>query len=227
MGHKTDRTLVLCAILLYAIGSCTVNKPRGTIPEPSNFTEAIKRTTVTVYASCRLGWSPVSAVGSGVIVSPTQVLTATHVVKCGRDLTHPTDVTIVTDGAAYIAEIDAIESAPDADVARLRIVGGVFQHWAPSTGPVPEIGDVICQSVARPKAGVFCGVVEDIYSATGRLKTTAAAEYGNSGSGAYNMHGELIGIVVRTTLDTGEAIIDYRIDGLHPATLEQASKETI
>lgn len=134
--------------------------------------------------------------GSGVMVSDSEVVTAAHVVTCemGAGITMPPESIIVwvTDADGVTAEVDAL--VPGADVARLHMKVAKPEYFTGvRIGAPPKIGDKVCEVSGIPRPTYRCGEAQP--SEPGYIKLGFMVENGNSGSGLYNDHGELIGIV--------------------------------
>lgn len=145
----------------------------------------------------------VVAYGSGVIVSSTQVLTASHVVD------HPGCSWMVRtrDGDVHPMELDlstetfTIGAMPPDGIARLTMAQlEIFDEWttAPVLGYVPDLGDELCIVTAWPDRNRKCGEVQPWRD--GVAQHLAVTEPGNSGSAAYDRAGRLVGIVVTLSM---------------------------
>ncbi len=132
-------------------------------------------------------------IGSGVIISDRQVLTAGHVVDCPLLLGA---YAIDADGTKHEMFLEA--TAEGADIVRLKLFpqdpkGFGFKDLSASH---PVVGDEVCILSAVPARRRVCGQVtgyEDLDS--GNLMHTALTEYGNSGGGLWDAEHRLVGIV--------------------------------
>jgi hypothetical protein len=128
--------------------------------------------------------------GSAVIVDRTHALTAAHVIGVC-----PLPVLLIdSDGVSRVASLEAVAAT---DVARLELL----PDEPPFAGSGPP-------SIARaaPGAGVCiesglhherrCGRVRTVSDGRGGVEHSAATIKGDSGSGLYDEHGRLVGIVV-------------------------------
>jgi S1-C subfamily serine protease len=144
------------------------------------------------------------SVGSGVIISTGDVLTAAHVV-------HP-EITIVDEKGkrkikpecAFAAEtwdgklypMTVTKEWPEHDIARLTTF--VELPYTPVTfADMPEAGEDACIVARRPWRTRRCGEVQFYREHNGyRHITGVLVQPGNSGSGVYDKRGRLIGIAV-------------------------------
>ena len=188
------RFLFLTLALLASCSSCAAVDVVDT-GYASRAIEAQDRASVRIFVECGDGRAKL---GSGVIVSPTQVMTADHVAKCGDQ-----DAALFTvfdrDGGAHEMLVDR-HAGHDVDVARLVLSTSepAFRSWA-RVGAAPRFGDRLCWigGDALPVRVQHCGpytplkldgVLFDVVSEHGA--------HGNSGSGVFNEWGELVGIMV-------------------------------
>ena len=137
--------------------------------------------------------------GTGILVAPDRVLTATHVVKCeivpGMPLyMDPTNIKVsITKTQTLDAKIEVEVSG--FDVSRLKLKDKSFAPYFSevSVGPKPDIGERVCQVSAVPRSTYRCGEVQ--FSAVDRILFGHPVESGNSGSGVFDSKGRLVGIV--------------------------------
>lgn len=125
--------------------------------------------------------------GSGVIVGPDTVLTATHVVDC-NGLVLVRDV--VTD-VVFVAEVAS--NLDGDDIAQLYVPG--IRGPAVRIGKRPEPGDTVCAFVGNPNRWRVCGEVYVEKGKEGEILFSGVVQPGNSGSGVYNSDGDLVGII--------------------------------
>lgn len=166
--------------------------------------------------------------GSGVIVSPTQLLTANHVadVQSFADAKNLTGCVLygkLNDGTRYQLHLE--RSWPGEDVARLAVTLGETFSIAPAltTGPVPPAGGEICLAPAYPARMRRCGDVQRPFgkpSAGGDVVHTAITEHGNSGSGAYDRAGRLVAIVTHLWNCSNGQICGGRVSTFRPEFLQ-------
>lgn len=143
--------------------------------------------------------------GSGVVIDAQHVLTAAHVVDCpghytiGGDTSQPVEM-----------YLDAF--SVDADVARLVTHVAVLPvRPASRIGYVGE-GDIVCAADAFPERTWACGVVRGVVD--GKIIHTATTVHGNSGSGLYDVHGVLVGIVVECHTPSLDELLESTRKGL-------------
>ena len=141
-----------------------------------------------------------AGLGSGVLISPDGVITASHVVQAAENLK-----VILDSGEEVPAKV--VSSNPDADVALLRLI------WQPKEAVVAKLGDsdqvkigdqvfVIgapygldhSLSVGYISARRLDETISTGYTRTEFFQTDAAINTGNSGGPMFNMNGEVIGI---------------------------------
>ena len=170
-------------------------------------------TTETVVS----GTSPdnrvsVSGLGSGVLISMDEILTAAHVVHAADSL----EVEF-SDGTRIPA--DVISSSPRADIALLQL-----HESAPSDILPPRLGDSDKVSVGDEVFVIGApygishtltrGIISGHHSKGGGegidetdfFQTDAAINQGNSGGPMFNMSGEVIGIVSHFKSKTGSNV---------------------
>lgn len=132
--------------------------------------------------------------GSGVIYSKTEILTASHVVRCDGELVLKV---VSASGDVYPVTVSALDER--IDVARLKLggdasFGDIGRVDVGSVG----IGDSVCLAIGAPRRGYRCGIVSEWDSDPGNVQHGAVTEPGNSGSGVYS-GGRLVGIVTHYT----------------------------
>lgn len=145
--------------------------------------------------------------GSGVLVSGDLVLTAEHATTCkvaGSDAIVKADaiVVVIEDGVFASAKVDV--TLPGVDIARLKLERS-FDHYFSDVrvGPPPGLGEKVCESSAAPRETYRCGPAQP--TVPGRITVDFMVEHGNSGSGMYNIQGELVGIITNQyTCENGQ-----------------------
>ncbi len=178
----------------------------------------IVHTTQTEYPFLSTA-SPVSVPGSGsgVLISPSEVLTAAHVVQAA-------DEVVVEFSSGRKINATVVASQPDHDVALLRL------DESASTQPVPVgdsddvmVGDQVLVvgaplgeshtltvghvSGRRTRRGLHFGGADVDF-----IQTDAAINPGNSGGPMFNMRGEVIGIVSHIlTVSGGSMGLGYAV----------------
>ncbi len=141
--------------------------------------------------------------GSGVLVGDHLIVTALHVAHCA-DNEIMAMVVDMGDGKTHEATLEI--ALPESDVARIHVADDLGHWLVPVTiGPVPKLGDRVCESAARPRWTYRCGTVQPSEGdgADGDILIDMTTEFGNSGSALYNARGQLIGIVVALEMCQG------------------------
>jgi len=133
--------------------------------------------------------------GSAVAIDGHHLMTALHVVQCSAGT--PGVVVRSSNGKRFDALIQRTWESKD--IAQLHVQLELSASVGVQIGPIPAVGDSICTQVANPDFGARCGTVETIDR--GRVDAdiahTAHTEHGNSGGGAYDSRGRLVGIVTQ------------------------------
>lgn len=151
-------------------------------------------TAAFIDVVCVPGHPESRQVGSGAIVSPTQVLTAKHVITCKGDAVGI--INVVIGGITYSAQLD--KSHDKLDLSVLKISGGFF----PAGDPYPMIGadireyDLVFSQTSYPKKERTRGIVQYAKLDGNKFYFSNDTVPGNSGSPVYNGQGELVGVVV-------------------------------
>lgn len=210
---RTVQVLVyvaLCAAFAVALGLCgaclALGKPRPDPVPVYGLTQAEQRAaSMIVYVECSDSsiWH-----GSAVVVDPYYAITAAHVVDCPPPAVTQRVLVGYTRDAMQPATVDRM--SVDSDLARLR-VEFPFEGVRPAAemGSV-FAGDAICIAAAHPERLWSCGAVQTHTNwIRNDIGHTAPTRAGNSGSGVYDVHGRLVGIVTTcyaATLETGEIV---------------------
>jgi S1-C subfamily serine protease len=177
-------TVVLGAGLLWA--ACHPPQRATSSARPP----AVQMARVTrISATCVTETQIRSWSGSAVIVGPSSLVTAEHVVNCAGTLLA---TAIGEDGAPAIILVEA--TAPQLDMAA---VSTLVPAWPGArgvvVGPPPELGAEVCLVSATPLNMRQCGRVN---GASGQIfEHDAFVEPGNSGGGVYDLAGRLVGII--------------------------------
>lgn len=174
--------------------------------------------------------------GSGTVLSPDgTILTNFHVVEYDpdSDCDYQQLVISVTDASdspptpTYVADVHAFD--PDADLAVLRIAGGIHGEAVTPNLHYVEVGDSDTVEIGStikvfgyPEIGgetitLTEGTVSGFLSSpevTGGhawIKTATTIAGGNSGGAAFDPEGRLIGIPTRASASTSGRMVDCRI----------------
>jgi len=185
---------LLCLFSVVVAGTCGACAGHMMNPEHLRDPEAQFQGSVLVTAAC-FGDEP-TWYGSGVIVSKDRVLTDEHVVKCPLGLTPKVWVNPGDGNLEAEVEVEIVKS----DIARLKMVTADLSGWfVPlSLGPPPPIGETVCWSALSPRPTYRCGTSNGLNQ--GMIMVDGMVEHGNSGSGAYDEKGRLVGLVRATTM---------------------------
>lgn len=162
--------------------------------------------------------------GSGVLVSPNQLLTAEHVADlstippflgaCALYAYFPS-------GRRY--QLTQEYGSKLYDVARMRAsVGGFYEFdRAPATAAPPAPGEDVCLLPAFPMRLRRCGEVQYTnVPPPGDVLHLAITEPGNSGGGAYDRRGRLVGIVTHSWRCVNGQICGGKVAPLRPEFLQ-------
>jgi len=159
--------------------------------------------------------------GSGVIVSDHEVLTAKHVI----DTVCPNGKTatlVVTDWRGVDRVMLVQKSATGdtdnggIDIALLALATDEAPFVAPPVRMAqPVVFRTLCVATAVPHRSRSCDVVQSIDHSKGWARTTWLGDFGNSGSGVYDEHDRLIGVLVRIIGanwgGVGGSLVDVRL----------------
>ncbi len=178
----------LLALLTLVCGACVTPTVRH--PMPSQGSIAAQRlAAVEVVSVCLSGRIRIHT-GSGVVVSPTYILTAAHVVSCSG-----AEVSLSQPGGPIVrARVEMLDHR--IDVARLMVVDGQRLRVSPLRVSRITPRSRICAASAVPEREYHCGMVESFLPRrAGDMSYDMFVEPGNSGSGVYDDRGALVGIV--------------------------------
>lgn len=152
----------------------------------------------------------VAGTGSGVVVSPNQVLTAAHVVQTANRVTvlfpDGTEVGARVVGSSethdvallHLDRVSHVTPARLGDSNTARIGDEVFVVGAPlGESHTLTVGHL---SARRVRAGLLANATVEF------LQTDAAINPGNSGGPMFNMNGEVIGIVSHILTQSGGSV---------------------
>lgn len=182
----------IAVMTVLTCGACELRGRPALRAENAQVDAAVMLTTVCVETS---PFGPEFHIrkwfGSGVIVGPRRVLTADHVAAC--PIAGMLQVT-TSDGRERRIFVD--REWPKTDVARLELApGDSFGDFTP-----PRVGEPageICSRVAFPERTSHCGAFEAYREdhPDASVQFAAIVAKGNSGAGAYDSSGRLVGIV--------------------------------
>jgi S1-C subfamily serine protease len=173
--------LIGCALLIAGLSCCAKVEPQAP-SVPAHQVQADAAVEITVRCG-RLG----AGKGSGVVIAPNRVLTASHVIDWCED-----GEIKVTHGGGDVGAI-VLLADPDSDLASLSVP--TVQAGPIRFGPKPEVDSTICLVTRYPYINRSCGMVRGYSDPPGDVKHGATTERGNSGSGVYDEQGRLVGIV--------------------------------
>jgi S1-C subfamily serine protease len=185
-------TLAGCAAIT---GACDWQPAQAAVPNPSTPLVAELRDqlhqirdTVRIEATC----GDAVWMGSGTLISATQIITARHVVDCttGGAIT----ARRLFSRDKYPIHVE-FESDPEHDIARAVLAGGARLEdvSAPVVGPSPSVGDHLCFVTGAPLVEIQCGDATGLESPL--VVHNATTVPGNSGAGVYDRSGKLVGVV--------------------------------
>lgn len=156
-----------------------------------------------------------SGAGSGVIISADgYIITNNHVIDGAEKI-----VVTLRDGTTYDATLVGKDS--QVDVALLKVEATSLSAATFANSDDLQVGENVV-AIGNPLGQLGGTVTEGIVSATSRnldidgntmslIQTSAAINPGNSGGGLFNGHGELVGLVVAKTVDTGVEGLGFAI----------------
>lgn len=141
-----------------------------------------------------------SSYGSGLAVSPQDVVTVGHVAVCDKGVS--TARVRFPDGSEYDMALTKLIRVPDvigkyADGwARFTVVnGGAFkQEIVEPTLAMPKVGEAVCALNSAPLVGTQCGTVTSLGDGKPTFAFTLSVVPGNSGSPVFDSNGKYVGI---------------------------------
>lgn len=195
--------------LLFVVASC-----RTVIYHPETLTRKVDtrayNTPTTIIAMCSDGSGQM---GTGIVAAPNKVITAKHVITCGPEKSL-TSVVVLKGKERYDATVE--NASANFDVALLDVQKANFTYYAPFTKRVPTQGEQVC-TITNQKIKK-CGLVVD--SDENSMVFNIHGVHGNSGSPVFNEQGEVVGVLIRATMD-------YSIDELTMSVNTSAFSELL
>lgn len=196
--------------LLFVVASC-----RTVIYHPETLTKKVDtrayNTPTTIIVMCNDGGGQM---GTGIVAAPNKVITAKHVVTCGGEGRSVASVVVLKGKERYDATIE--KTSENFDVALLDVQKSDFVYYAPFTKRVPTQGEQVC-TITNQKVKK-CGLVVD--SDENSMVFNIHGVHGNSGSPVFNEQGEVVGVLIRATMD-------YSIDELTMSVNTSAFSELL
>lgn len=128
--------------------------------------------------------------GSGAVISPTEIITAYHVVDGCDALQEP----VIVISGLRMGKAEVVFKDKDRDVARLRMVEGVdvLPKMRARVAKDVKEGSYLCVETAIPDKTRLCGHVKSV---SGTINLGFAGIFGNSGSAVYDDRGDLVGVL--------------------------------
>ncbi len=161
--------------------------------------------TVQIAATCisETNGSIAQYYGTGVIVDAQTIITAAHVAEDPSGYVCVRSATMMNEHSYLVMPGKILH---DRDLATLVLDVGEFDPTYPVIyGAAPKFGDRLCSMVAFPMWLWRCGEAQQTVSPPGDRIHTIIVEPGNSGSGVYNVRGQLVGIIThRWSCVTGQ-----------------------
>lgn len=141
-----------------------------------------------------------SSYGSGLAVSPQDIVTVGHVAVCDKGTS--TAHVKFPDGSEYDMALTKLIRVPDVvgkypdGWARFTVVnGGAFkQEIVEPTLAMPKVGETVCALNSAPLVGTQCGTVTSLGDGKPTFAFTLSVVPGNSGSPVFDSNGKYVGI---------------------------------
>lgn len=177
--------------LVAILAACAGRPPSGAVD--TQLSEVQRAATVALHVTCINGPQVEEWRGSGVIVGEFDILTAAHVTSCPGLVI--IDVETLGHDVMFALVVWEIE---EYDIAKIR-TGESLPPARFTLAPAPPVDAVVCTESAVPLRSRACGLVHDDDSWSrdpgGDVMHDAITVPGNSGSGAFDSQGRLVGIV--------------------------------
>jgi trypsin-like peptidase len=195
--------LALCVSLLVACSSCAAPKRLKYYSDADYIGhEASMRIWVTCFDGRR-------SLGSGVAINSNTVLTALHVTMCDDEPAAEVKV-IDLNGNEFLVTNEVNHDG--VDITKLTVAGEPFKVWATPLFRTPRVGETICwyggdgfkSNRGTKKCGYYEGTKDFEGTSWHMHMVSGKASPGNSGSGVFDLNGNLIGI-----LNLGQWDSDY------------------
>jgi hypothetical protein len=207
----------LVLLLLCYVASCATTGYGSHAALDVNQAAKQSARAVSILVSCD---HPLSR-GSGVIVGDREVLTAKHVIDTVCPGGKPATL-VVTDwrgeDRVMLVQKSATGDVDDGgiDMALLELATDEATFVAPPVRMAqPVLFRTLCVATAVPQRSRSCDVVQSIDRDKGWARTTWLGDFGNSGSGVYDEHDRLIGVLVRIVVanwgGVGGSLVDVRL----------------
>jgi hypothetical protein len=166
--------------LLFLLSCLSGSHPRT---RPQQFHAAVQ-----IHIACKDGKL---GSGSGTVVGPHRVLTVAHVpLGCEDEL-----VSLTVNGGDQVRHKATLYSLViSKDLAMLSVADDLSAYVEDlDVGPMPEVGDEVCESSGSPRWTFRCGQVNSLNHDRQSFLVSMFTEFGNSGSAVYD-HGLLVGL---------------------------------
>ena len=182
--------------ILAVLAACQVQTPK--YPSPEQMAQRAKAATVGLAVICPDGNVQM---GSGTITRPNRIVTAAHVLEC--DAGDPAQVIVeYLDDQGKPTQVLAtgykqLQRDGQPIDAAVVTVAEFLPNPVKEASVNPVDGAEVCLAAYLPNRLWACTAVEETENYEAQV---AQAVYpGNSGGGAYNDAGELIGVIVQST----------------------------
>lgn len=186
-------TFAALVALVFATCSCAA-KPAPVAAPTTRTIHETQASAVVIQALCQPvpGLVLLQTLGSGVIVSPNEILTAKHVVE------NPACTYVAVDITGARHTLYVAQWSTRYDVARMGTFAAFENTWPVELADPPPAGEEVCTVTWFPNPIRRCGDVQPFRGdreKAGDLVWDAIVEPGNSGSGVYDQRGRLVAIV--------------------------------